>query len=121
MGDDMEKIKEQGATAGLVKFYEDLMASLMPAMEMELGAVNVIMPVFSALDTVRREAKTKQEREEAEALLGGYDGDELMEVNIAMYNLAQKLPKEVWAQYKDKLHKLTSDIALNVAGKASNL
>lgn len=44
--------------------------------------------------------------------LDGFEGDELMEINIALYRLAQSLPKEIWKEYlgKDGMSALTERI-----------
>lgn len=67
-----------------------------------LELVTMIWPVvglFNELDKKRRNGKTEEIREDYEALCGGYEGDELMEINIALYKLAQLMPKDIWKEY----------------------
>merc|ERR1719336_3479470 len=54
-------------------------------------------------------------------MLKGFAGDPLMDMNIAMYQLARKLPGEVWEEYDGKLEELAARISQNVAGKADDL
>jgi len=61
---------------------------------------NILLGVTNKVDEERRNGKTEEIKEEYEALCGGYEGDELMEMNIALYRLAQSLPKAIWDEYK---------------------
>ena len=56
----------------------------------------MVLPLFNELDKKRRLGKTEEVRSEYDALLAGYDGDELMEMNIEMYRLAQTLGDDIW-------------------------
>ena len=81
-----------------------------------------ILPLFGKLDKKRREGKTEEIRQEYDALCGGYEGDELMEMNIAMYRLARMLPESVWLEYDyDSFDKLAERIQENLGGKKSDL
>lgn len=74
------------------------------------------------MDKKRQLGKTEEERLEYEALCGGYEGDPLMEINIDMYHLANKLGPDVWDQYGfDKLPALAERIQKNIDGVVSDL
>merc|ERR1719464_907711 len=57
--------------------------------------------MFNELDNLRNNGTTEQIKQEYEMLCGGYVGDELMEMNIAMYELAKTLPESIWNEYAD--------------------
>ena len=89
-----------GTGGGLRQYAEDLMAPLLPLFTDELAALTyAVLPAFGKLDKGRREGKTKEIRDEYETLCGGYEGDPLMEENIAMYKLARSLPESIWSEY----------------------
>jgi len=120
--DTLEALERRGAgDAGLVAYYRELLHAICSSLEFEMAGMMTVLGLFKSLQKTRIEGKTEQERSEAEALCGGFVGDELMEINIAMYNLARKLPAELWSEYDDKLGALVARIADNVAGRASDL
>merc|ERR1712199_87145 len=56
-------------------------------------------PVFKELDSKRNDPTLSDEiRAEYEDLGAGYVGDPLMEINIALYDLANALPASIWNQ-----------------------
>jgi pyruvate,water dikinase len=93
---------------GLQSYAHELFVAMSKSFEFELGTIFfVILPLFKELDKHRREGKTEEIREEYGALCGGYEGDELMKMNVDLYRLAQLLPKSVWDEYQHSdLHKL---------------
>lgn len=84
---------------GLSEFGTKLSMSIKPSLREEILTVYALMPVFNEIDEKRRNGETEEIKKEYEAIGGGYEGDELMEINIALYNLAQSLPKEIWKKY----------------------
>lgn len=107
---------------GLQMYLDNMFESVMPSFHEEMGAIFSILPMFKELDEKRRNGNTEEERTEYCALCSGYEGDELMEINIAMYQLAQLLPKEIWLQYNHStLGKLASRIQSNIDGKTSDV
>ena len=119
--DDTKKLKklvkerESGKHTGTLKQYSiDLCHAIFDSIFEGVSAIFFagIMDNFKTLDKKRRdESLSKEERDEYDHLLGGYIGDGIMEVNIAIYNLAQKLPIDVWDEYD---HKSLKDLATRI-------
>ena len=42
------------SSSGLNRFYEELFEAVLPAFEYEMGAIYVVLPVFTKLDHARR-------------------------------------------------------------------
>jgi len=112
-------VKERVDSSGLyhsstfTKYFEVLCDTIANSLKEELGAIMfVVLSTFKDLDKKRRdETKSKKVRDEYEALCGGYEGDELMEMNIEMHKLAQKLPIEIWKQYD---HESMNELAIRI-------
>mmetsp|Transcript_20312 Transcript_20312/g.40544 ORF Transcript_20312/g.40544 Transcript_20312/m.40544 type:complete len:941 (+) Transcript_20312:96-2918(+) len=122
--DKLKQLEKRGFNKeeGLSAFFEELMETLLPSLFEQMGAIFVILGLFSKLSKGRIEGKTKEEREEYDALCGGFEGDELMEGNIAMYHLARKLPQSVWSEYNHtNFDKLAERIKLNIDGSLSDI
>jgi hypothetical protein len=115
---NVNTLVERGADQGLMAFASSLFAALYPSIEEELAAISVIIPLFKELDTARRTGKTETARADADALCGGYDEDELMQINIALYQLARKVPPGVWAEYDGRLDALAARIETNLNSQA---
>lgn len=94
-----------------------------PSLTEEMGIIFAgILKLSQSMDRKRQFGKTEEERLEYEALCGGYEGDPLMELNIAMYHLANKLELDVWKQYGfDKMPALAERIKKNIDGVISDL
>lgn len=107
---------------GLKGFTRELFNCCVQSFNEELGAIFfVVLGVFSSLDKKRRKGKSEL-CAEYEALCGGYEGDELMKINIDMYRLANKLDATIWEQYDhDDLHQLADRIQQNIDGTLSDL
>jgi len=102
---DMEKMEQVAAVRNENSTIEQLSGDLCDAMSSslleEIGSLmGSGLKIIKDLDEVRRNGATEQIREDAEALCMGFDGDELMEMNIAMYRLAQLLPSKFWDEYE---------------------
>ena len=108
---------------GLGSFADELLQCIMPSINQEMGLIYfIVLGTFKELDKQRRKGKTEHVRSEYDALSGGYEGDEIMEVNIAMYRLAHKLDSSVWQQYKhEELDQLADRIQQNNDGVLSDL
>jgi pyruvate,water dikinase len=106
---------------GLRGHCNDICRAAEPVLDLQMGAIWKVVGVMRSIDQVRRQGKTEKEREEADALCGGFVGDPLMGMNIDMYHLARKLPVEIWNEYAGKFKDLAERIAQNVAGGASDL
>ena len=125
--DDMDKLKQLEncdikKLKGLEKYCHDLFTAVKASFNAEMGILSSIIPVFKILDKKRRETTSEEERDEYDALCGGYEGDELMEMNIAMYQLANKLPSSIWAEYDhDDLEELAVRIKSNIDGYMADL
>ena len=91
----------------------------MPSFSEGLGAINfVILGTFNDLDKKRRKGKSEL-CAEYDALCGGYEGDELIKINI---DLANKLDANIWEQYNhDDLSQLADQIQQNIDGTLSDL
>ena len=125
---DMRKVKQLEARGmdksdGLQSYANELFRVVIPSIFQELGAIYfVILSMFNKLDAKRREGKTEEIRSEYDALCGGYEGDELMEMNIEMHRLATRLPDSIWDQYDhEDLHELADRVKDNLDGKISDL
>mmetsp|Transcript_116628 Transcript_116628/g.341362 ORF Transcript_116628/g.341362 Transcript_116628/m.341362 type:complete len:919 (-) Transcript_116628:50-2806(-) len=115
-------LEKRGAAEGAQRYFGELMDACTPVFMEDVAAIlGVILPLFNSLNKARLAGKTEQERAEAGILLGGYEGDPLMEANIAMYQLAHKLPTAVWSAYKGRLSDLATRIAANLTGQISDL
>jgi len=123
--EQLEELKRRGYNKGegLQSYIMELIQCIMPSLNLELGLIMfAIMPTFRAIDKKRRDGKTEEIRSEFDALCGGYEGDELMEINIAMYNLAHMLDSSVWQEYEhDQLDELAQRIQMNLDGIISDL
>ena len=126
--EDMARLKELEARGyskedGLHQYSHELFLSIMPSMELEMGLIFfVVLGTYKALDKKRRDSKSEEVRSEYDALCQGYEGDELMEINIAMYRLARKLDASIWEEYDyDQLHQLSERIQMNLDGVISDL
>ena len=110
-------------TKGLQAFADELFDTMLPVFFEELGCIlAVVLPVFNKLDKKRRKGKTADIRSEYDAFCCGYEGDELMAMNVAMHRLALKLPASIWDEYShDDLHRLATRIRDNIAGVKSDL
>mmetsp|Transcript_328 Transcript_328/g.744 ORF Transcript_328/g.744 Transcript_328/m.744 type:complete len:956 (-) Transcript_328:3697-6564(-) len=85
---------------GLSEFGTKLSISLKESIAEECAIIFVhLMPLFNKIDDLRQNGETEEIKEEYDALGGGYEGDELMEINISLYQLAQSMPKEIWKEY----------------------
>jgi phosphohistidine swiveling domain-containing protein len=117
--------RRSGAHTGTLEdFCMELCDAVLISIMEECGAMLGIVTEFKHNDQKRRnEDLSKDTREEYEALCGGYVGDELMEMNIEMYQLAKKLPLEVWNQYDHESMKLLAiriETNLDEMRKSSN-
>ena len=108
---------------GLQVFADELFDAMLPVFFEELGCIfAVVLPIFNKMDKMRREGKTDAIRSEYDALCCGYEGDELMAMNVAMHRLALRLPASIWDEYShDDLHQLATRIRDNIAGVKSDL
>ena len=111
--------RELGSHTGTLKQYsQDLCDAMKDSLTEELGAVfsGGIMKTFKVLDEKRRdESLPKEVRDEYEHLCGGYAGDIIMEINIAIFKLARKLPLDVWNRYDhDSMNELSDRIQRNL-------
>lgn len=107
-------LAERGANLeeGLQSYASELFKAMSASFEFELSVLFfVVLGLFKELDKQRREGKTEESREEYGALCSGYEGDELMEMNIEIYKLARLLPEAIWKEYQHKdLNKLAGRI-----------
>lgn len=74
--------------------------AIFPSLFEEISAINnCILKIFQNLDQQRRDGATEEIKQDYEALCGGFEGDELMEMNIELHRLAQTLPQSIWEEY----------------------
>lgn len=108
---------------GLEQYVGDLYESMTPCLTQEVViCIFTMLPLVQELDKQRREGKTEEIRQEYDALCSGYEGDELMEVNIDMFRLARMLPVSIWNEYDyDSFHQLAARIQENLGGTKSDL
>ena len=122
---ELKRLEARGVvpSEGLEAFCMELIDVLDETIQMEIAAIMfVVLPLFNELDKKRRLGKTEEIRSEHDALLAGYEGDELMEMNIEMYRLAQTLGDDIWKSYgHDDLHELAARIQDNLNGKKDDL
>ncbi|KNC79273.1 hypothetical protein, variant [Sphaeroforma arctica JP610] len=118
---DMKAIVAKGPTSqgGLIEYVNALARAAFPALDLQCAGAFLTLSVFKELGRQNKAGETQQIRDEAAAMMLGYKGDPLMEMNIAMYHLAQSLPVELWAEYDDKLDDLSDRIQRNVESRAS--
>ncbi|KAL9178428.1 hypothetical protein ACHAXT_003758 [Thalassiosira profunda] len=123
----LDELKRRGyrKKEGLQKYSSELIHCFWPSrsLDQDCGIIYaVVLGLFRSLDKKRREGKTEQVRSEYDALCGGYEGDELMEMNIALYRLANTLSSSVWDQYDhDQLHLLAERVQMNLEGTMEDL
>lgn len=99
--DALRKIQE-GGPSGLKDFCTALCEAMLPSVREEAGIVFFsVASLFAEVDKQRRNGATEEIKEEYNALCGGFEGDELMEMNIALYNLAGKMPHGIWKEYNN--------------------
>lgn len=109
---------------GLKKFSKEICQCCLPSFDEEIGVIYfVVLGTFNTLDKKRRDSSaSEQVRAEYDALCSGYDGDELMKINIDMYRLANKLDADIWKEYgHDELQELAVRIQQNLDGTVSDL
>ena len=120
----LKAVEERGrGKEGIVQYSRELIESLEPSLTIVMGAIMAgLLGIFQKMDRERQFGKTKEYREEYEALCGGYEGDPLMELNIDLYKLANKLDDSIWKQYgHDRLPHLVVRIQRNLDGDVSDL
>ena len=122
---ELKRLEARGVVPleGLEAFCMEVIDVLDETVQLEVAAIMfVVIPLFYELDKKRRTGKTEEVRSEYDALLAGYDGDELMEMNIEMYRLAQTLGDDIWKSYgHEDLPKLATRIQDNLNGKQDDL
>ena len=122
---ELKRLEARGVvpSEGLEAFCMEVIDVLDETVQLEVAAIMfVVLPLFNGLDKKRRLGKTEEIRSEYDALLAGYDGDELMEMNIEMYRLAQTLGDDIWKSYgHDDLPELATRIQDNLNGKQDDL
>ena len=106
---------------GLEAHLTELCQSLSAAMGIVVGGAWTALSVWKGLDKTRRLGNTEKEKQDAEALLGGFTGDPVIEINSHMYNLARKLPANIWIQYDGNLAELGRRIERNGRGEVTDL
>ena len=90
-------------SVGLMEVSTKLYETIKPTTLEECCVINsILLGVTNKVDEERRDGKTEEIKEEYEALYGGYEGDKFMKMNIALYRLAQILPKAIWDEYKSE-------------------
>ena len=106
---------------GLQAYIKEIGLILTDVLLLAMGGIWPSIGLFKELDEVRRLGKTEKERQDAETLLGGFIEDPVIQMNCSMYNLARKLPTEVWAEYGDDLVGLAQRIDRNVRGEIDDI
>ena len=110
--------KPDYSETGLKQIATDMCEAITPSVIQECAAINAtILGVIHELDQERTNGKTEEIRQDAEALCAGYEGDELMKINIAIYRLAQSLPESIWNEYDhNSMKELLDRILANLNG-----
>eukprot|EP00804_Cyclotella_cryptica_P029066 CCRYP_005271-RA/>CCRYP_005271-RA protein AED:0.03 eAED:0.03 QI:55/1/1/1/1/1/3/1252/583 len=82
---NLKALEERGCSdKGLVHYFEELIQCMMPSLTEELGLIMFLLfRLYQKMDNKRLFAKTEDERMEYDALCGGYEGDELMQINVS--------------------------------------
>jgi len=123
--DKLSHLRERGMgpSDGIWSFAQELTSSLDSSLDYEGANVMFnILPLAQELNKKRTTGKTQEERDEYDALSKGYVGDELMEINIAIYKLAQQLPASIWSEYSnDTLDQLANRIQSNIDGQLDDI
>mmetsp|Transcript_61201 Transcript_61201/g.72659 ORF Transcript_61201/g.72659 Transcript_61201/m.72659 type:complete len:985 (+) Transcript_61201:104-3058(+) len=118
--ENLKKLARRGPIdeKGLYSYLQELTDAITPSLHEEMGALmRAVLPKFKKLNNQRVKGKTERDRIDADALCGGFEGDELMEKNIAMYRLARLLPESVWDEYNfENYHELARRIQSNIDG-----
>ncbi|KAL7549106.1 hypothetical protein ACHAWF_012374 [Thalassiosira exigua] len=125
---DLAKLKElevrgYDKAKGIHQYSHELFLAIQPSVEQEMGALFFsILNTFKAVDKKRRTENTQEIREEYDALCSGFEGDELMEINIAVNQLANKLGSDIWQQYShENLDQLAERVEMNGSGLLMDL
>jgi len=119
---ELKQLTSRGPTdQGLYSYMKEIGRAVEPVLDLQMAGIWIVLPVFRNIERIRREGKTEEEKQDADALLGGFVGDPLMEMNIDMYKLARKLPSSVWKEYNGRLADLAEHINQNVSGKLGDL
>lgn len=117
----LKELKARGPKDGLKRHCEEICEAGVLYLHLQMAAIWHVLRVFKSLDDIRRNGNTEKEREEADALCGGFVGDPLIELNGDMYNLARQLPAELWNEYDGRLCDLAERITDNVKGNVQDL
>jgi pyruvate,water dikinase len=108
----------------ITRFVKDLFENYGASglLDEDLAAVFACAGDFKALDKERMQHNVgSQKRLEAETLLMGYPGNEVVEMGHCMFELAQALPSSYWKEYSGRLDALGDHITANVEGVAGDL
>ena len=118
----MKEIVAEGPLVdGLVKYTETICQTAKPVLLLQSGGAWMTVKIFKELSNLQKHGTTQQIRDDASAMMLGFTGDPLMEMNIAMYRLAQELPPDTWKEYDEKLPQLAERIDQNVSGEMDDL
>jgi len=118
----LKKLAARGPTdEGLAAHVQEVFRTVEPMLNLQMGGIWTVLAIARDLDRARLGGKTEKERQDAEALLGGYVGDPLMEINQEMYKLARQLPREIWNSYDGRYEELAELIRQNIGGESSEL
>lgn len=102
---------------GVAEYFDELVLAINPSVMEECSILFfLVLPIFQELDKERKDQRLSEEiRSEYEGLCQGYVGDPLMEINIAMYELANALPESIWNRYgHDDMAKLLERVQENL-------
>ncbi|VEU40050.1 unnamed protein product [Pseudo-nitzschia multistriata] len=103
----------------LKKVSAEIVGAIHPSCMEECGAIQfTVLKIVNELDDQRRNGATDNIREEYGALCGGFEGDELMQMNIALYRLARCLPEATWEEYDGSTNRTLGDLAERIQRNA---
>jgi len=117
----MKDLVSRGPSGGLVQYVEKLARAAFPALDLQIGGAWVTLGIMKELNKQCRHGETQELRDDATAMMLGYTGDPLMEMNIAMYHLARELPAGIWEEYEDRLPELAERIHQQVVDDTNDL
>jgi len=119
---EMKELVAKGPVGGLVRYVEKVAQAAYPVLDLQCAGALHTLGIFKELNKQYMDGTAPQQiRDEARAMMLGYTGDPLMEINIAMYHLARELPAEIWEEYGDKLSELAKRIYRNIVGAVDDL
>jgi len=117
-----DELRAKGRTGTFKEYFGSLWGVYEKLFMEDMYAIMAFMGDFEQLNKQLNANKAGSKKwQEAEILLGGFPGEEVVEMSKSMYVLANLIPDSVWSEYKGRTGELAVRITQNAAGAAQDL